>query len=323
VNVATPPASLLRRLYVEMLRVRVFEERVDDLYARAMIPGIAHLSIGQEASAVGVCGALEPADYITSTHRGHGHCLAKGADPARMFAELLGRETGYCGGKGGSMHIADPATGNLGANAIVGGSLGIATGAGLSAKLRGSGQVVACFLGDGALNQGLLLETMNMAALWRLPVIYACEDNQYGEYSHRSSVTAGDVLLRGEALGIASERVDGMDVTAVHGAASAAVARGRAGDGPTFLLCDTYRYHGHGMSDRNRAYRERDEEAEWRRRDPVEGLERDLRARSLATDEELAAWRRDVEAEMDAAVETAKAADLPTIDALEGDVYVA
>src|SRR5687767_15296406 len=176
------PTDKLIRLYDRMVAIRLFEERVNDLYTRALMPGLAHLYIGEEAIAVGVCEALRRDDFITSTHRGHGHCLAKGASVNRMFAELLGKESGYCRGKGGSMHISDPETGNLGANAIVGGSAGIATGAALSAKMRRSGQVAVCFFGDGALGQGLLYEAMNMAALWQLPVIYVCENNLYGEY---------------------------------------------------------------------------------------------------------------------------------------------
>src|SRR5215467_11177161 len=176
-----------------MLLIRRFEEQVDELYRGAKMPGLAHLYIGEEAVAVGVCAALRDDDYITSTHRGHGHCLAKGASVDRMFAELLGKEAGYCRGKGGSMHIADQERGNLGANAIVGGSAGIATGAAMSARRRGSDQVAVCFFGDGALGQGLLYETMNMASLWRLPVIYVCENNLYNEYTHYSETTAGRV----------------------------------------------------------------------------------------------------------------------------------
>src|ERR1700687_3954735 len=188
--------QLYLRMYRRMVMIRLFEEQVNELYTRALMPGLAHLYVGEEAVAVGVCEALRADDYITSTHRGHGHCLAKGAAPDRMFAELLGKESGYCRGKGGSMHIADPDTGNLGANAIVGGSAGIATGAALSAKMRGTDQVAACFFGDGALGQGLLYETMNMAALWKLPVIYVCENNLYGEYTSNKETIAGEILAR-------------------------------------------------------------------------------------------------------------------------------
>src|SRR6188472_2832070 len=178
----------LVHMYRQMVAIRLFEERVNDLYTRALMPGLAHLYIGEEAIAVGVCEALNNDDYITSTHRGHGHCLAKGADPKLMFAELLGKEIGYCKGKGGSMHIADPATGNLGANAIVGGSAGIATGAGFAARNLGSDRVSVCFFGEGALGQGLLYEVMNMASLWKLPVIYVCENNLYNEYTNYMEV---------------------------------------------------------------------------------------------------------------------------------------
>src|ERR1700716_3561706 len=188
--------------YRQMVRIRAFEEQVNQLYTRALMPGLAHLYSGEEAVAVGICEALTREDYITSTHRGHGHCLAKGATPDRMFAELLGKVDGYCRGKGGSMHIADPTTGNLGANAIVGGSLGIATGAAFSAKHLGTGQVAVCFFGEGALGQGVLYEVMNLAALWKLPVIYVCENNLYCEYTHFSETTAGDILARGTAFGV-------------------------------------------------------------------------------------------------------------------------
>src|SRR5258707_11213539 len=190
----------LLHLYKQMVAIRLFEERVNDLYTRALMPGLAHLYIGEEAIACGICEALRRDDYIASTHRGHGHCLAKGASPDRMFAELLGKEAGYCKGKGGSMHIADPDTGNLGANAIVAGSTGIATGAAFSAKRLGTGQVSVCFFGDGALGQGVLYEVMNMASLWKLPVIYVCENNLYTEYTHYSETTAGHFLMRATGL---------------------------------------------------------------------------------------------------------------------------
>src|SRR5213593_3576232 len=219
------------RMYRKMIGIRLFEEKVNDLYIRALMPGLAHLYIGEEAVAVGVCETLTSEDYITSTHRGHGHCLAKGAALDRMFAELLGKEAGYCKGKGGSMHIADPETGNLGANAIVGGSAGIGTGAAFSAKRLGTGQVAVCFFGEGALGQGLLYEVMNMASLWKLPVIYVCENNLYNEYTHYSETAAGDMLARATAFGIPAESVDGQDVRAVHNAAKAIVDRTRAGAG--------------------------------------------------------------------------------------------
>src|SRR5258705_11074169 len=197
------------RMYRKMVGIRLFEEKVNDLYIRALMPGLAHLYIGEEAVAVGVCEALTSEDYITSTHRGHGHCLAKGATVDRMFAELLGKEAGYCKGKGGSMHIADQDSGNLGAKAIVGGSAGIATGAAMSAKMRGSDQVAVCFFGEGALGQGLLYEVMNMASLWQLPVIYVCENNQYNEYTSYRETTAGEIKARPEPFGIHTETIEG------------------------------------------------------------------------------------------------------------------
>ena len=309
------------RLYRQMLLIRSFEEQVLDLYLRTLISGAAHLSIGQEAIAVGVCECLTRADSITSTHRGHAHCLAKGARPDRMFAELLGKVDGYCGGKGGSMHIADPETGNLGANAIVGGSLAIAAGAALSARLRKSDAVVACFFGDGALNQGLLLESMNMAAIWRLPLIYVCENNQYGEYTPAEQVTAGVVQQRGEAFGIPSAAVDGMDVLRVHQAAHAAVMRARAGEGPSFLICETYRYLGHGMSDHNRAYRTREEEELWKQRDPIDRLGRYLMDVRHISQGELDDLGVDVSREVLAGVEFGIASPYPPIEAVSEHVY--
>src|SRR5574341_1565715 len=223
-------------MYQQMVRIREFEERVNELYTNAIMPGLAHLYIGQEAVAVGVCEALKREDYITSTHRGHGHCLAKGASVDRMFAELLGKEAGYCHGKGGSMHIADQETGNLGANAIVGGGAGIATGAAMSARMRKSGQVAVCFFGEGALGQGLLYETMNMASLWKLPAIYVCENNLYNEYTHYTETTAGKIEARPEAFGIDAETIDGQDVVLVHETALRMVEQARRGDGPSFLI---------------------------------------------------------------------------------------
>ena len=250
-QVSTAGAQLLETeqvrwlsIYEQMLKIRIFEEHVNQLYTSAKMPGLAHLYIGEEAIAVGVCSALRRDDYITSTHRGHGHCLAKGASVDRMFAELLGKEAGYCRGKGGSMHIADQETGNLGANAIVGGSAGIATGAAMSSKMRGSDEVTVCFFGDGALGQGVLYEVMNMASLWKLPVIYVCENNQYNEYTHNSETTAGEMSARAKAFGIPTEEVDGQDVRAVYTTALRMVEQARQGEGPAFMLCNTYRYMG-------------------------------------------------------------------------------
>jgi acetoin:2,6-dichlorophenolindophenol oxidoreductase subunit alpha len=315
------PADLLE-LYRRMLLIRRFEEQVDELYRGAKMPGLAHLYIGEEAVAVGVCAVLRGDDYITSTHRGHGHCLAKGAAADRMFAELLGREAGYCRGKGGSMHIADQERGNLGANAIVGGSAGIATGAAMSARWRGTDQVAVCFFGDGALGQGLLYEAMNMASLWRLPVIYVCENNLYNEYTHYSETTAGDLAARSRAFGIETVEVDGQDVLAVREAATAAVARARAGEGPSFLLCHTYRYRGHHVGDVDRSYyRSKEEEESWRRdRDPIARLAERLAGYGARPDQ-LEALDEEARSEVAAGVEFALAAPFPDPAQVTEDVY--
>src|SRR5437868_9013317 len=235
-----------------MVMIREFEEQVNELYTRALMPGLAHLYIGEEAVAVGICEALKKTDYITSTHRGHGHCLAKGASPDQMFAELLGKKAGYCKGKGGSMHIADPATGNLGANAIVCGSAGIATGAAFSAQRLGNSRVAVCFFGEGALGQGVLYEVMNLAQLFKLPVIYVCENNLYTEYTHYSETTAGEILKRASAVGLEAAMGGGQDVRAVDEAGCRLIGSARRGGGAGFLLCNTYRYTGHHVGDINR-----------------------------------------------------------------------
>jgi TPP-dependent pyruvate/acetoin dehydrogenase alpha subunit len=310
-------------MYRRMVMIRLFEEQVNELYTRALMPGLAHLYVGQEAVAVGICEALSPNDYITSTHRGHGHCLAKGASPDRMFAELLGKEAGYCRGKGGSMHIADPATGNLGANAIVGGSTGIATGAALSSKRLGTGQVTVCFFGEGALGQGVLYEVMNLASLWKLPVVYACENNLYTEYTHYSETTSGDILARATAFGLQAESVDGQDVQAVYATAKKLIDRARKAEGPSFLLCNTYRFTGHHVGDINREYyRSKQEEQEWKtRRDPIENLARTLIAEKLTDAATLEAIQSKVRSEMKAAVDFALTAPYPKVDEAEQDVY--
>ncbi|HEY6363077.1 MAG TPA: thiamine pyrophosphate-dependent enzyme [Vicinamibacterales bacterium] len=316
------PAKLLR-MYRQMIAIRLFEERVNDLYTRALMPGLAHLYVGEEAVAVGICEALREDDYITSTHRGHGHCLAKGAAPHLMFAELLGREAGYCKGKGGSMHIADPATGNLGANAIVGGGAALATGAAYASKALGQGRVAVCFFGEGALGQGVLYESMNLAQLWKLPVIYACENNLYNEYTHCSETTAGDMLARPAAFGLAAEAVDGQDVRAVHAAAASMVARARRGDGPGFLLLHTYRYRGHHVGDIAREYyRPKQEEQRWMaERDPVALHAAWLVSEGLADQGVLDRIQSDVAAGMDAAVEFAQNAPYPDPGRVDEDIY--
>jgi acetoin:2,6-dichlorophenolindophenol oxidoreductase subunit alpha len=311
------------RMYRQMLKIRLFEEQVNELYKTARMPGLAHLYSGEEAVAVGVCEAVRRDDYITSTHRGHGHCLAKGASIDRMFAELLGKEPGYCRGKGGSMHIADQDTGNLGANAIVAGSAGIATGAAMSSKMRNSDQVTICFFGDGALGQGVLYEVMNMASLWKLPVIYVCENNLYNEYTHYSETTAGSLTARAAAFGIPAEEVDGQDVRAVYAATRRLVERARHGEGPAFLLCDTYRYYGHHVGDVQRTYyRSKDEEEHWKtQRDPITLLGQWLVAEGLADASALDAMQDESRAEVVAGVEFALHAPFPDASEVDQHVY--
>jgi acetoin:2,6-dichlorophenolindophenol oxidoreductase subunit alpha len=310
-------------MYEQMLKIRVFEEHVNELYTSARMPGLAHLYSGEEAVAVGVCEALRRDDYITSTHRGHGHCLAKGASIDRMFAELLGKEAGYCRGKGGSMHIADQETGNLGANAIVGGSTAIAAGAAMSSKMRGSDQVTVCFFGDGALGQGLLYEAMNMASLWKLPVIYVCENNFYNEYTHFSETTAGEMGARPKAFGIHTEEVDGQDVRAIYATAKRLVERARSGEGPAFMLCNTYRYYGHHVGDIQRSYyRSKEEEEQWMtQRDPLKLFSTWLIEQRLADAQIFEQMERRVRAEVAAGVQFALDAPYPNPNEVDQDVY--
>lgn len=310
-------------MYEQMVRIRAFEEQVNELYISAKMPGLAHLYIGEEAIAVGVCEALTRQDYITSTHRGHGHCLAKGASVDKMFAELLGKDAGYCHGKGGSMHIADQDTGNLGANAIVGGSSAIATGAAFSSKRLGNGRVTVCFFGEGALGQGLVYESMNMAQLWKLPVIFVCENNLYNEYTHHSESTAGSMRARAEAFGIHTVEVNGQDIREVYAVAQQVVARARRGEGPAFLLCHTYRYHGHHVGDIARDYyRPKEEEQCWKtKRDPLKILSGWLLERHMADTGIFEQIERSVESEVDAAVKFALNAPFPAPEEVSKHVY--
>ncbi|WP_425087084.1 thiamine pyrophosphate-dependent dehydrogenase E1 component subunit alpha [Stappia sp.] len=310
------------RMYRQMVRIRAFEDRANQLYLSAKMPGLTHMYSGQEAVAVGICEALTETDKITSTHRGHGHCVAKGANFKEMFCELLGKEEGYCRGKGGSMHIADQSNGNLGANAIVGGSMGIATGAALSAKRLGTGDVAVCFFGDGATAQGLWYEVMNMAALWGLPVIYACENNGYSEYTKTDEIAAGSLTARAEAFGIEAHVVDGQDVLAVNDLTQKLVARARKGEGPFFIQLDTYRYHGHHVGDINREYyRSKDEEALWKsERDPIVNFGKWLVDQGISSSDDLDKVKSEIEADADAAVAYAEAAPYP--DTREVDMHV-
>jgi pyruvate dehydrogenase E1 component alpha subunit len=310
-------------MYEQMLKIRIFEEHVNELYTSAKMPGLAHLYIGEEAVAVGVCSALRRDDYITSTHRGHGHCLAKGASVDKMYAELLGKAAGYCRGKGGSMHIADQDTGNLGANAIVGGSAAIAAGAAMSSKMRGTKQVTVCFFGDGALGQGVLYEAMNMASLWKLPVIYVCENNFYNEYTHSSETTAGAMSARPRAFGMLTEEVDGQDVRAVYVTARRLVERSRRGEGAAFMLCNTYRYLGHHVGDIARSYyRSQEEEEHWKtERDPLMLLSRWLVEQRMVGTDTFEHIEQRVRAEVEAGVQFALNTPFPDPSEVNQDVY--
>lgn len=310
------------RMYRQMVRIRTFEDNANQLYLSAKMPGLTHMYSGEEAVAVGICEALTDDDRITSTHRGHGHCVAKGAEFKQMFCELLGKAEGYCRGKGGSMHIADQSHGNLGANAIVGGSMGIATGSALRAKLQGADDVTVCFFGDGATAQGLMYEVMNMAALWSLPVIYACENNGYSEYTKTEEIAAGSITARAEAFGIEAHQVDGQDVLAVNELTRKLVARARKGEGPFFMELMTYRYHGHHVGDINREYyRSKEEEKDWKEnRDPIIRFRAHLVSEGIATEEDLDAMNAEVE--RDAAEAVAYALDAAYPDASEVDMHV-
>ena len=269
------PFDQLIKMYTQMVRVRCFEEKLVEMFARGTMPGLAHLSIGEEAVAVGACNALRDDDYITSTHRGHAHCIAKGASLDRMMAELFGRETGYCGGKGGSMHIADFEKGILGANGIVGGGIPIAAGAGLGIQIQGRDSVVVCFFGDGASNQGGFHESANLAAIWKLPVIYVCENNLYGISMSQSRHQAiKDIADRAVAYGMPGRSIDGNDVLVVWQTVQEAVDRARKGAGPTLIECKTYRWRGHHEGDPNRGakYRSPEEIAAWMAKCPIDRL---------------------------------------------------
>jgi acetoin:2,6-dichlorophenolindophenol oxidoreductase subunit alpha len=314
------PAQLKQALR-QMLLIRRFEEGAEESYTRGLIHGTMHLSIGQEASAVGICMPLTQTDQITSTHRGHGHCVAKGAEAKRMFAEFFGKETGYCKGRGGSMHIADVSKGNLGANGIVGGGLPIAVGAALSAKRLKTGNVVVCFFGDGANNEGSFHESLNMASIWRLPVVFVCENNKYGmSVSTERSTAVKSIADRAAAYSMPGVMVDGNDFSAVAEASERAVARARAGDGPTLIESLTYRWRGHSKSDRNR-YRTKEEIAEWMAKDPIARFAAVLREHRIVSEAEQAAIEADVNREIAEAIDYARNSPDPDSGAVMRDVY--
>ncbi len=315
--------ATLERALLRMHLIRKFEETAEASYMRGLIHGTMHLSIGQEASAVGTALALAPDDYILSTHRGHGHCIAKGGDVARMLAEFFGKETGYCRGRGGSMHIADVEGGNLGANGIVAGGLPIAVGVGLSIRMQRQPRVCMVYFGDGATNEGAFHEALNMASIWSLPIVFVCENNHYGmSMDIAKAMAVENVADRAAGYAMPGVVVDGNDLPAVAAAAQRAVERARAGDGPTLLECKTYRIRGHSKSDRN-LYRTKEEIEAWRSRDPIARFARELLDAGRLDAAALARIEREAQAAIDAALEFAKSSPPPDPAHLTHDVYAA
>lgn len=319
---STPTRTQAMELLRRMVLIRRFEERAGKLRASGLIPGFLHPCIGQEAVAVGVCDALGGSDVLTSTHRGHGHLLARGADPARMYAELFARNTGYNRGKGGSLHMIDADLGFLGANGIVGGGIPLAAGAALQLRRAGSDAVAVSFFGDGATNQGAFHESLNLAALWKLPVLFVCENNLYGEFTRQDQhQTVENVADRAAGYGMPGTIVDGNDVLAVREGAGAAVHRARAGDGPTLIEAKTYRHRGHFEGDMGR-YRPRDEVEQWLARDPITLFAAELQRRWGATEADVSAAREAVEAQLQAGADWAEQQPHPSPSEALEDVYV-
>jgi pyruvate dehydrogenase E1 component alpha subunit len=318
------PPEEQREMLRRMLTIRRFEERASADYLAGKIYGVVHCYIGEEAAAVGVCSALGKGDRIISTHRGHGHCIAKGADLNRMMAELYGRQTGYCKGKGGSMHIADFEIGMLGANGIVAGGISIITGAGLAAKMEGKGGVAVSFFGDGASNAGPFHECLNIAATWKLPMLYVCENNMWAANTAAAATHAlPDVASRAAGYGIPGTVVDGNDVFAVYQAANAAVERARAGEGPSFIECKTYRWRGHTERRGQPDGRDPAEIESWKGRDPIALIERRLREQGELDDAALQGMEAGVMATLDAAVTFAEASPFPLPEQATDDVFAA
>lgn len=315
------PKQKLAEMLRKMVEIRFFEEKVFELYGQNLVPGTIHLYAGEEAVAVGVCSVLERTDYLTSTHRGHGHCIAKGADLSRTMAEILGKQTGYCKGKGGSMHIADFAIGMLGATAVVGAGLPIAVGAGLSAKLRGTKQVVACFFGEGASNQGTFHESLNIASVWGLPVVFVCENNLYAMGTRQSRVmNIENIADRASAYGFPGMMVDGNDVVAVYEASAIAVERARRCEGPTLIECKTYRRRGHSRVDPAK-YRPKDEVQEWLDKDPIKLFKERLIQGNIFSEGEIVSVEKEVETRIEEAVRFALDSPFPMPTEALQDVY--
>ncbi len=315
------PESRLKEMLLQMYLIRTFEEKADELYALGKVHGTMHLSIGQEAMAVGAIAALRPEDYILSTHRGHGHCIAKGADVKLMMAEFMGKETGYCRGRGGSMHIADMEGGNLGANGVVGGGIGMAVGAGLSIKMRDTGQVMLCFFGDGAANRGIFHEALNMAAIWTLPVVYLCENNQYGmSMSVERALPIEDIADRAAAYKMPGVVVDGNDVLAVYEATLEAVERARSGGGPSLIEGKTYRWKGHSKSDQER-YRTKEEVEAWKERCPIRRFRARLINERVIDETEASRMAEEARRLIEEAVAFAEASPEPAVETILEGVY--
>ena len=316
-----PGPDTLVQMYAGLLRVRLFEERVRELFAAGRIPGFLHTSIGQEAIAVGAAAALRADDYVFSTHRGHGHLIAKGGALRGLMAELYGKADGICHGKGGTMHIADASVGYLGANGVLASGCVVAPGVGLSIKHRRSGQVVVTFFGDGAANRGPFHEGVNMAALWKLPVIFVCENNRWASSTaHTLSTAGGSIAARAAGYGIPGESLDGNDVLAVYDAVARAAERARAGEGPSLVEAHTIRWVGHFEGD-GQAYRGREEVEEGRRRDPIARLEQILTEQRLLDAEQAARVRESVTAEVEDAIAHAEASPLPRPEDALTDLY--
>jgi len=316
------PKKKMIEMYTTMVKIRLFESKVSELFAANKIPGVVHLYIGEEAVASGVGATLNDTDYITSTHRGHGHLLAKGGVIKYMLAELFGKKTGYCKGKGGSMHIADINLGILGANGIVGGGPPLATGAALAAQYRDTDAVAVCFFGDGASNQGTTHEAMNLAACWKLPVIFVNENNMYGlSACTLDTMCIADVADRASAYGIPGVVVDGNDVTAVYEAAVEAVKRARKGQGPTLLECKTYRHRGHTEGDPGTAYRSKEEIENWKKKDPIPRFEKKLIKLKVMTRKKMDAIKQAIDTELEEGIRFAEESPYPDHSDVTTDVY--
>jgi len=312
--------NILLKMYHNMLTTRKFEEKVAYFFSMGMVHGTTHLYVGEEAVAAGVCAAMEPQDLMTSTHRGHGHCICKGIDLNRMMAELLGKSTGYCKGKGGSMHIADIERGNLGANGVVGGGQPIAVGAGLTTKMKKIDRIVVCFFGDGSANEGSFHESLNLASVWKLPVLFVCENNQYGiSTCIKQSMNIQDLSVRASAYGIPGKKIDGNDAVLVYEEALKAREYVK-NNGPMLLVCETYRHMGHSKSDAC-VYRSKDEVAEWKKRDPIVLMREYLVNHQLLTEQGCEEWEQKATEEIEAAVVFAKESPYPALDTILEDVY--